>query len=466
MLTGWLDTKLGVSRTFDTASDGVLRCLPGTSTFDFADAQCTQVVWFVGCGSPSPYANVSLTISQSACGSTTGTAVYAIGSGGPFTPPALWSRIGSNCTQLSVPVTAPVVAYPTEVPPSTFVAATTTKLVPFGDGTLAARLLEAEDGASQVVAITQAKTGIDCAPLGGFLAAANPYADVCWPSTLSFYGVAQVYSDSACTQLVPYVAGGSSGNDACSSASSYPDAGLVWSLGCSGTNPVGESLGAPRVVPGLYTGSATSCSPIAAGDTVVPYGPVIPPSTFPALHLERVGSGRLRVESYVDDSGQPLLLRLENVSMAFFDTQLGQICSPQTFADGQRCTTTAAFLATDTFADPQCTTPLATDLRSSQDPCSQPPLPPYVVVQSGVGCASVQKTYALGARVTPSTVYQSSGSSCVASSAGATAYYALTLRDDTVWAPLTARTEQGACRGKGTHAADPQMRRDRRAVVE
>jgi len=436
--TDWFDSKLGVNCAFYTASDGKLRCLPEGSSEFYTDAQCTQVIGLVGCGTPPPYVQVQKSYPPgSACPSTTQTDVYAIGNGGPFTPSAEWDVTSGTCTALSSTYYAPVVAYPTEVPSSTFVAATTTKLVPFGDGTLAARVLEADDGASQVVAITVTTTGVDCAPLGGF-GRDSPYADLCVPNLPEVF--AGIYFDSACTKLAPYI---SIPRSACPVAP-LGDAGasLVFTAACSTPSPFVAPLGMPTVVPGFYGGVGSNCSPLAAGSTVVPYGPLAPTTAFPALRLQKVGTGRLRVESYVDDLGQPLVERLENMSPPFFDTQLGELCSPQSFADGTRCAPTESSITTYSFADPQCTTLLAF-VDGAPGGCTQtPPVPANTAVPSGVGCASVQKTYAVGARTTPTTVYSQNGSGCMAgapSSPGT--YYSLTLRDDTVWPPLTARTE-------------------------
>jgi hypothetical protein len=189
---------------------------------------------------------------------------------------------------------------------------------------------------------------------------------------------------------------------------------------------------APASPPVLYSG--TSCVTITPMEPHTVSG-TMPPSAFAAFGTAQIGSGRLRVPSYVDGAGK-VLAAVDGL----FDSGLGVTCDAATFVDGVRCVPrdAAQLDMTNTFADGSCTAPLAVMGATTLPGCTVPP-PPAFGVRSSCGRTTA---YAIGQAATPSTIYSLQGSTCTAQQPVTSyAYYTTSPAGDTQWAPVTERTE-------------------------
>jgi hypothetical protein len=150
--------------------------------------------------------------------------------------------------------------------------------------------------------------------------------------------------------------------------------------------------------------------------------------------LAYLGSGRLRVPSYVDAHGQVL----GAVLGGFFDAQADAPCWPRMFADGVRCVprTVTPLSGGGPYLDAGCT------IRVSETrPVSSWPPPASGALAVAWDCSG-WTAYSLGDAVNPLVVYSRNGSTCQSTSPVADAVYRLaTPAGDSQWAPLTERVE-------------------------
>ena len=199
---GWYDTQLGAACAFTLARDGKQRCLPNENISSyFAGPDCSTPIWVAppdDCAGPSPkYVQVQAYVpplcSQGYAGSFS--AVFPLDQASPPQPTSFsYGSLGAPPADCYPTTQSPgqALGLGPEFVPSSFVAATTTTLVPYGDGTLAARLLVADDGATQVLAIVNASTQQDCLLLG-----TSSYGSRCLPSSIG--GAVQAYADPGCS---------------------------------------------------------------------------------------------------------------------------------------------------------------------------------------------------------------------------------------------------------------------------
>lgn len=126
----WWDSARneGCSPSIGPMSDGTIRCVPSAiSTSYFSDAACTQSIGQVSSGCSAPkYAYTVVTNLNSCSTSTFFSSVRYFSVGAPYTG-AVYSGSGTTCTKASSYVTDTYSFYTlgTELPPSTFVAFTT-----------------------------------------------------------------------------------------------------------------------------------------------------------------------------------------------------------------------------------------------------------------------------------------------------------------------------------------------------
>jgi hypothetical protein len=437
--TGWFDSKLGAPCSFMTADDGQQRCLPGAGTYLFRDDQCSMPVWQVSggtCPQSLPAFGIVGEYAPTSC-ELGGSTVYALGpqASAPFALATVSDgQLGaprSDCTAGPASTSAQFVAPGPVLPPSSFVAATT-RFVPYGDGSPVAHQLVTDDGATLVLAIANGMTGEDCWSTENF-APGSAYANRCVPS--SFPSAEPLYADATCMQVASAV---SVYQDTCSG--SPPSAALVTASGRCGSSEVTvEALGAQASGSGLFTGSpGAACAPYAQSSYASVYattGPV-PASTFPAVRTANTGTGRLRVQSVVDEQGHAVLSE-----GTWTDTALGAPCTPTQFADGQRCAPASAlwdYPAESPYADPQCTVPLLTTSSSTTCPAPEP----STVLVASDPCALVVTAYSVTGRVTPAMIYSLTSSGCAPQLTDPSMeYWTISPADDSGWAKMTTRTE-------------------------
>jgi hypothetical protein len=163
----------------------------------------------------------------------------------------------------------------------------------------------------------------------------------------------------------------------------------------------------------------------------IPWIYAFPPGTFVFL-----GSGRLRVPSYVDAQGQALAAMIDG---DFLDAQADAPCHVERFADGLRCVprTVPGLSEAGPYLDAGCAT-LLFEPRPKSPWLTTPP--PSGALAWGWDC-SVATAYRLGDAVTPTVVYFK-GATCEARPARAGAVYRPAApASDAPWAPVTERVD-------------------------
>lgn len=121
----WHDTMLDKDCYFQRASDGVIRCLPVTSAdtaqasanYYFYDAACTLPAAVGYCAAPSY-------VVEASAGFCAADNEWTVRQLGPQQP-TLYLKVGANCNVGTVQPGGHVYAIGAELPPSTFVEATT-----------------------------------------------------------------------------------------------------------------------------------------------------------------------------------------------------------------------------------------------------------------------------------------------------------------------------------------------------
>jgi hypothetical protein len=156
------DTTLGVSCGWGLATDGKFRCLPGpiASLAQFADPQCTQLVYLGRRTCLEPAAYLSVPSDPATCPPS-----FAVRKrGAKLDLRAYYQRAADGtCATVAMPLTSSsedLYAVGEELPPGTFVAAErATVPAPGGFATV---YLEAEDGSRSFYSYVDPVTGADC----------------------------------------------------------------------------------------------------------------------------------------------------------------------------------------------------------------------------------------------------------------------------------------------------------------
>ncbi len=431
----WQDTQLDTACTFETADDGVVRCMPsGVVIGDyFADPACTQPVAAVGCGPLPPLASGVVTatggcgaagggVSAFAVDATTVTSpLYSLGTGS--CQPAV-SPVGSTFYSVHpVPTSMFVAAHESDVPRST---------------RLAARVMTADDGASQVVGIFDLQRKAPCGPSTEVITAFFDMNDWCVPQGLPWAGW---FTDPQCTTRV--VAQPSScpapsiGVDVASARGSCEE-GQVELFGVS----------ARLVQPSqLFTSENLACmaqSPPAGSAFWATTGPV-PLQQFPSVSLGLVGSPPVEVYFRTADNGAPVIQETGGTAGRMMrDMTRGEDCWANRFADGTwRCVPPHIELNQEHFfSDAQCSQEIA-DLGGPMPVPSCGAMPTIALRFSPGGTcgAGWSGVYGVGAPFTPSTVYfGGAGGPCTAT-ATSDMFAPLSAMDPASFPTLVERTE-------------------------
>jgi hypothetical protein len=221
--------------------------------------------------------------------------------------------------------------------------------VPFGDGRLATRTIVADDGSREVIEIVDEKGGI------------------CNPSLAQLPGPAEgrciaAYAVNRNTELDLLV--------------HYDDGTVYLKTGVRDETVGLRLLEMPPLELAAFLEFMPDCqepryelfqvSKEEGMDYALRFGPPIAASSLPALPVEKIGSGRLKLVAFVDDAGEPLR-PLSNWDMrirrwrrplngTFFDTSFGVFCTVMRLGSKLRCVPQDAQLGLDghSFSDPAC----------------------------------------------------------------------------------------------------------------
>jgi hypothetical protein len=379
--TGWYDTEIAQSCSFQRTDDGRFRCTPLSALTSFyEDDACTRPVLEAGEGCPpAPY--VSVHTQASGCGEMPDFQTFF-----EVEPDAVLAPVYVQQGDRCVPDESMRQVHRTQrVDPTRFVAAEPLDPVDTGHDLLVGRALT-EDGATMTWSLydrtrdnaactIQGSSDLDrlpCVPTqsvrvraGGAPCGAEPWAEVepgCAAPELAYElefecGVATAVTVHAVGEPVP--------------------AAEVEAIEC----------------PGVFVGPVHRTRP--ADDSV------------PWLRRTFPGTGRLRRAVWTDDDGRALF-----ASTPYYDAELELHCRPMFTVDGLRCLPDAGFSAvgrglptvsTRHFADPTCTSPVL----SSDAGCA--PLYAYDRAPLTCGDTSISAAYRVGAMLTQVYAHDSSG---------------------------------------------------------
>jgi hypothetical protein len=185
-----------------------------------------------------------------------------------------------------------------------------------------------------------------------------------------------VYSDAACTKAVVI------GGDATSIAVSYDTCGV------GGVFQIGPPVG---TIP-TYTRTQDGCAGPYSNDQVFAVGASIDRSAFALVDKTAlVGGGRLQQIDYTSPDGLRLLDEVH-------DTDLATTC----YLQGNVCGPTSTF--SQYFSDAACKQRVTS---FGPDPCGPPPA---YYAEPDTACSDITHYYAIGAKISPTTVYALDGS--------------------------------------------------------
>jgi len=431
---GWYDRELGSACTFMIAADGVNRCLVGDNFYNypmFLDAGCTSPVQVFPTGMPVPAfvatgsntGVLPLTCSDplgptaGAGGSSLATS-WRVGAEAPATS-TLYQLIGGGC----MPTSSSGQLYNVEeIPPSSLVGATRVTIERRG-ATMAAAILEADDGSRAIRQIVDAARNQPCTP-SSFDGVISDYR--CYAAT-----AIKQPTTSCSTQIV---------------AGSADEIYLEWYSGCD-VAPTFRKL-----VPTTCTDPLTLPSGCQAFGTS---GDPFDATQFPELASGMVGTDRVRlVVSHPVDDDRGLAVNPASYAPVvgryargpFFDTERQLPCTDDIFgevtirplADGTfRCLTADVIVAESFYADAACSAPIAQVLDDTGCTALATGIAPRFAVSREGG-----RVYALGSPVQQTNVYYLNDSItppvCLAIPPVAdTTYYDLTPADPGMFATLT-----------------------------
>jgi len=394
----WFDTQLGLACRFLRASDGELRCLPGTSggnAFEmFRDEGCAKPVTRFVCDPPKFITEAD---PRSATTCDRRVSVYPVG-GKTASPPSHYLTNGSLRRCLANPSPAPAGNYyeidPNAVPPTTYVRAVDVT-GPTWNG-IEFHVLEGEDGSRGLSSFRDVARNVECS-----FRAAGDGVERCLP-VRAWSVRSDVFADAACSTRA------ASGNaDGCVTPTF---AGSSESDACQ----TRERLFALGEVASPYAGAGAGCQPLTeSGGVYRAVGAEIAPDAFVAAKDDTdAGPGRLRTRRRVFGE-RPLAL-------GAFDSEREKPCAFRRAADGVvRCLPVnpangRAEIFRISYADPACTQPV---IRWPSSRCGSPETV-LVDTAANVCDASAYRVHLVGARVQTPTVFAPSPTSACAPEPG------------------------------------------------
>jgi hypothetical protein len=348
LFAGWFDSQLRADCVFYGASDGMLRCLPGSLTFvhspEFRDSACT-----------APLVNSGRTVPNVYHGQTTCTApdfvhqrdlssgcdvrsrVFKRGS--EVTGGMIFTKLPTSCQPTFLTPGTTAFGLGDELPAASFVKATRVIRPSSQADQLHPVYLEAEDGARQPVGWRLAGGDEDCRLL--------TLTDQRLHCLTSVGLAGNTFADVGCTQPTAYAS-------ACRPLPMFverPEPGT-----CPfryAVHRIGARL--DRVYTTLSTGSCMQTS--SANYYAV--GSAVSADSFPTLGEMDEASGRPRRRFRVGPGGM--------MAAAWYDSERATLCRPSPVGDKLRCVPEGDGLS-PFFADAACTTPVKVAERTECRP--------------------------------------------------------------------------------------------------
>jgi len=401
LFADWYDTELAVPCSPQQPSDGPLRCVPVTSTGAsastvgpggpitvlYADAACTQRIqqWRTGCEAPALITNqVSDT-----CGYHP--VVHEVI--GEVTPEELFGvdSLSGECRSVSTPREGSVwLRLGDELPGSALVALE--KQDAGGNGRLRRRLYRGEDGSLLLRDLYDARLENGCSPMADADGQLR-----CLPHALASYSYADTQCQSVLAQWIQA--------DAQCAVPDHAYARTGELVACTVHQRI-FPLGAPDTDVTPYTlDYENSCVPseLPPGTEGTLYGwtagPELTPDTFVSLGAQtEPGEGRLQRVLHQDPEG--FVARIE-----LWDSERQELCRPTLLTDGRtHCAPSARGLVRDTFADPQCVSPLPSTWVQRTD-CLSADTTSYAVGKTDA-CPPESRLYEVGESLDSSPLYE------------------------------------------------------------
>jgi hypothetical protein len=370
VLVSMHDSELERDCTFYPYADGSLRCIPDgrqggfREELVFADAACTQgVVTVTGeCTNDSPY-YVWSDAAADACApalhhvaALTQLAVNA---------PLYVNDMGTCVEQGFVTVGTTYLRIGDELPASSFVLGT--EQVEPGPGRLGLRRIVGDDGSYTTLSVNDAEAAAMCRlfPLGDDLLCIAGYV---------FHGETFRTKNDSCTESLTL---------------SYPCGTPRVVVRPRGALPLELFAAGPEYAGTVYQ-SQGGCMPVATPGRVFELGAPLEASSLPLVRSVEAGSGRLRAQHLLDESGN--VLRTDS---ALYDSTLKEACSPSALPNGDIVCLPNSVPRESTnnlyFADAACTEQLAA--------CGEAGCPQDVAVQESpdaCGRLTIEKVLSVG----------------------------------------------------------------------
>jgi len=362
-LDHWWDSSLQTPCVprMDEAFD--LRCLPRAgASLVYLDEACTEAGYEVSSCEDAPPSHVA-TSRRERCVGPTRASAFEVGKA--VVVDTIYLSGSCERVDLGRDVT---VRRLTPVADSAFVALTPRHVAL--DGGLGVRVLEGDDGSSQVFDLVA--TGPDQVCQAVMLG--EDFDEYCLHGDLA-YDFGRLYADATCEgDNVAYTIGA----DACDPPTHV--LGQEFDETCQRNVTRLRAIG-PAVAE-AYQGSPDACSP-AIDDRHTHYEVGEPvDNTLPPLTTAAFGDGRMRTPHYVTPAGQPLVPSFPG----WFDETLGAPClALETETHGTRCLPAIAIdlEEPELYADATCTEPV---VRSLDEPCGQEDVPVLYGIRAAEEC--------------------------------------------------------------------------------
>jgi hypothetical protein len=312
----------------------------------------------------------------------------------------LFAPSGVNGSCDATGLSGPLAGYQgTILAPSSFVAA---REVTIEGEPVGARVILADDGSQETPALTDSSRNTACVLASGY----DPALAFCLPNP-----VFSPATEDACSEL----------------ASDEASAKSQDALGCPDAPQL--SCDAPSAV--ALDASPQNCG--AQFDT----------SALPQLSLHTEGTGRLRVRFAAASNGHVAhnpLRPFDNFDgEIFLDSDRGATCTPTATREGRRCLPELdEFL--NRFLDASCTQP-AEMIDASCDGVPKVVVATFGPVPSGGGQRPVDTLYESGQPFDTASVYEDTGTTCIARPAAGNLVLPLYELDLTSFAPVSERLE-------------------------
>jgi hypothetical protein len=399
---GWFDSARRAPCSFQTADDGMERCLPSDAPSiipAFLDPQCTMPALRAAPDACHPLPAMVLVEASSGCRG--GKGVYTVGSSIAGATSYFSMQLGA-CTagQNGSAELHPL----TPLPASDFVGATE---MPAGTGRLVVRELVSEDGARSRIGWIDTTGNTPC-----HRALASDREQRCLPEPGAYHLPGTFFSDAACTAEAAI-----SYQNQCSSSSpiiqeprpDLPPINPARFTDCSFAVAL-RNRGAAISAPDSHERSGGMCITASVALARVSarlyaLGPVIDPAGFARLTAAEISGPRLHALEEIAEDGAAKLL-----DGTFVDSASGAGCAFEVAADGVlRCLPYGALDVR--YTDSECTNRVAVFHPDPEPGCSVSIQ--YARIAEQNGCKTMTRVFSVGATVSTPNLYLAVGSGCV-----------------------------------------------------